>query len=236
MNKLYWSKCAGGKNFGDCLGPALLDRAGVEYEWAEGRESNLAVCGSIVNALPNRWTGTAISVGTLYHDTRRDLGRAVILGVRGKGTIKSCSLPRNMPMGDLGLLADRLLDGEHDKEIETLLVPHYADKKLEAVFPALPVQSLTAPVKTIIRRIASSERIVSSSLHACIVADTLGVEHMWWPSQKVAGGSWKFDDYVSAFGLEEFSPKEWRLTDRDSLGEVKADLGVRWDSLCRELR
>lgn len=55
-----------------------------------------------------------------------------------------------------------------------------------------------APPWDVIEAIAGCEVVISQSLHGLIVADALGIPNVWVaPSDEMAGGRFKFDDYFS---------------------------------------
>ena len=70
---------------------------------------------------------------------------------------------------------------------------------------------------------AGASVVYTSSLHALILADALGVPHVLEPHEAVIGGMFKFQDYASAFG-EEIRPRQERLTDRAAMAQVQAAL------------
>ena len=79
----------------------------------------------------------------------------------------------------------------------------------------------------LLETLAQYERVESSSLHILIACDALGIEHRWTPCDSVLGDGWKFHDYVTAFGESEMST-DWRLTDRDAMGAVRAQVHELW--------
>ncbi len=67
--------------------------------------------------------------------------------------------------------------------------------------PDTHIIDVLASARDVLRQIAQSEIIFSSSLHGLICADALCIPNYWTPmSDRVIGGSHKFDGYYSAFG------------------------------------
>jgi Polysaccharide pyruvyl transferase len=71
--------------------------------------------------------------------------------------------------------------------------------------------------------IAAARLVITSSLHALIAADALGVPHVLELSDKVTGGIYKFNDYGSAFG-DRIVPGKERLTDRAVMAQRQEGL------------
>jgi hypothetical protein len=74
----------------------------------------------------------------------------------------------------------------------------------------------------VIVQIAGAALVYTSSLHALIAADALGVPHVLELSTTI-GGLHKFRDYASAFG-ESIEPEKPRLTDRGAMAERQREL------------
>ena len=141
-----------------------------------------------------------------------------------------CPITKKIVYGDPGLLYPMLLDSMPKKEYDIGIIPHYFDKeKGIAIFNAINSTDIKAllidvldndPVETI-RRIAKCETILSSSLHGCIVADSLEI-----PNRQMTLSTFnlnqenyllKYKDYYSAYGLEMPQP----LKINDILENVK---------------
>ena len=61
---------------------------------------------------------------------------------------------------------------------------------------------VTGDPADVIAQIAGCEFVFSSSLHGLVVADSYGIPNCWMTmAPALFGGSWKFDDYFSAFGI-----------------------------------
>ena len=64
------------------------------------------------------------------------------------------------------------------------------------------VIDICAPVADVARAISECEYVLSTSLHGLIFADALGVPNEWVVlSDQIAGGSFKFRDYLALFGI-----------------------------------
>ena len=143
--------------------------------------------------------------------------------IRGKKTEvilqKSGAIMNEKPvLGDLGLLASDLLDQKIAKTHKLGVVPHFRDldnpliwKIIDKYEGAICINVQDPPQK-VIHDIASCELILSTSLHGLIVADSLGIPNLWlenkWArySRNVADYRFKYNDYYSSFGLQDFNP------------------------------
>lgn len=124
-------------------------------------------------------------------------------------------------LGDVGLLYDRLLMDTQPNPLQLYdvgLVPHVRDAVVgQALLRTFQESGLNVklidvcrPPVEVITEITSCRTILSSSLHGCIVADSLHI-----PNRHLVlstfGYTWdnfilKFDDYYSAFGLDGDEP------------------------------
>ncbi len=137
----------------------------------------------------------------------------------------------DVPLADGGLLAEMMLDGKVEKKYEIGLVPHLSQQG-EAAFQKMAAQDnvrlidIKKSPKEAIHDIAECEYIVSSSLHGLIFADALHIPSLHVLGEKhLAGGTFKFEDYYSSFGIED---KPWILSERqptakDIIDEYRID-------------
>ncbi|WP_421682587.1 polysaccharide pyruvyl transferase family protein [Stutzerimonas urumqiensis] len=227
--KLYWCRGEGRsdsskQNFGDYLSPLLVEMlSGRKVEYAPVQRADLMAVGSILGReakakrlgfLPHRlhiWgTGTGAEQASYsgrhyYHAVRGALTRAQI--------DSSCSDPM---LGDPGLLAPWVLGDRKRpvvaKQIRVGLIAHYADQaepvlaELLASIPGARLINVFSPVKQVLAEIASSDFVLSSSMHGLIVADSFGVPNQWLLLSRGRISEYKFADYYSAFGLSGLQP------------------------------
>jgi hypothetical protein len=109
------------------------------------------------------------------------------------------------------------------------VIPHWSDIELEEKFAYLHpkvVHAADDPME-IIHTIARAKKVVSSSLHGIIVADSFRVPrrlerhpHLYKPYE---GGEFKFHDYASAFN-EEPHFGELHMPHERKLEKVEAEL------------
>lgn len=212
---MYWSHCAGSRNFGDILGPAILRANGITVEWAMPDSAELVTVGSVISKLPNGWRGTVLGTGTIKRGIHRNLSRTRVLSVRGALTRDACNLPGRTRLGDLGILTPDLLAGRSDTCPHPVgVLGHHIDRDIAGRHPGAFVINIRSGVPEVIAAAATCERLYVSSLHALILADALGIPHIFEPHPRVIGGPWKFTDYATSMGLKRIVPYVERLTDR----------------------
>jgi len=221
--RLNWcAGCGGGHNFGDQLGPILLRHYGIKVEWAKPAQAEIITVGSILSKIPNGWRGIVLGTGFIRRGMTKDLSRAQVLAVRGVLTRRACNLPPSVPLGDLGILVSDL-PRDIAPRVPALVIPHYVDHDLAARHPRAALVPITSDPAAILGAIAAADLVISSSLHALIAADALGVPHIVEPHPLVIGGMFKFRDYASAFG-ERILPGVERLTPRRAMEDRQQEL------------
>ena len=197
----YWWQ--GVPNFGDALAPLLLAyHADLDVTWAEPRTAQIAVIGSILEHLPETWDGYVCGCGKLHENSVTPLTESVrlkrVLAIRGPLSAKG--IKGDFALGDAGLLADELI--KLPPKRHTLgIVAHWSDKHLASRpeftrYEPLIIDPGGDPL-TVIKQIASCRKIISSSLHGLIVADTFAIPRRFevTPRFEREGGLFKFRDY-----------------------------------------
>jgi hypothetical protein len=215
----WCASCGRGRNFGDRLGPLLYRHFGHVVEWAPPHEAEIVTVGSILSKVPNGWTGKVVGTGFIRPGMSKDLRRADVRAVRGHLTRKAARLGR-VPVGDLGVLVCDL-PRDSVPPIDILAVPHYVDHELGGLHDNVADICWDAP--RLLGPIAAAGCVITSSLHALIAADALGVPHILAPHPDVVGGIFKFDDYASAFDTT-IRPGYERLTPRPEMEAKQAEL------------
>ena len=150
--------------------------------------------------------------------------KAEACALRGKHTrdvlervgVVSCDQAKHIPLGDPGLLYPELLNEMPAKRYDIGIVLHASDREygnaLSAEFDRYGLKTCMVDVLqndplNAVKEIGECGKIVSSSLHGLVVADSLGI-----PSRHIVlsnlGQSpdevlFKFNDYYSAFGIED---------------------------------
>ena len=229
--RVNWcSTCGAGHNFGDQLTPVLLAHYGIRHVWAPPLRAQLLVVGSILSKVPSGWRGTILGTGYIKPVTRRDLRRARALAVRGALTRRQALLPATTPLGDPGILVPLLID-RAGPQVGDAVAPHYIDHDLAGRHPGMAVIDILRDPVEVVRAIAGVQGVLyTSSLHALIAADALGVPHVLELADTI-GGLHKFTDYASAFGAAPIVPGQVHLTDRAAMEERQEVL----DGLFRSL-
>ena len=223
-------------NFGDLLGPALLQHFGVRSEHAEPAEADLVCIGSVLGHLPDGWRGTVAGAGLLDSGHVPDLSGARIRAVRGPLTASALGL--SVPVcADPGLLAHELLGPMPSKVYTVGVLPHWSDSALTSVYPGehelSPIVNSNG-IRSMVLEIAQCETLITSSLHGLIVADALGI-----PVQAEAygrlrrpkeGGDFKWRDYAASLGIEHRWGKR-RVAPCDTVRRLQGELMEVFDGL-----
>ena len=134
----------------------------------------------------------------------------------------------DIPTADAGILAPMLMEKMPEKRYELGIIPHLCDlndpqvqELLESYEGSVMINVKDEPL-AVLDQIAQCKRILSSSLHGLIVADSLAVpnRHLVF-GDRLKGDGYKFDDYYSAYGLkdplidlrERKAPSLWEIED-----------------------
>ena len=213
-----WAK-PGIANFGDELGPDILRRLGHRVVRAEARAAEVAICGSILEKLVDAPKGCIVAgVGSMHMGKKLlpNPNHLDIRALRGELTRKAMNEgswtaagdgwrnnghTTDVPLGDPGILASALYELAPRQAHRLGVVPHYIDGR---TFPYADVTiDVTAPPHEVIYEISKCSRILSSSLHGLIVAESLGIPAMRLPYHKVIGGDDKWVDYYTGVNSQD---------------------------------
>ncbi len=134
--------------------------------------------------------------------------------------------------GDPALLISKYYHPKPRKKYKYGIIPHYVDEKNPLVRsiisrPDVLVISMAGynHWHDIPDAVCSCEKIVSSSLHGLIVADSYGVPNLWVRfSDNIAGGSFKYLDYFASVGREVPAPV--RIDSREDLDSALNDASL----------
>jgi len=220
---IYWWSGANNSNFGDVLGPALFEHyTGKKAVWEKPENSSLVIIGSIMEHLPEPYTGTVAGIGIGNKRTRADLSQANVLALRGNLTLKR-TVTNGIPLlADPGLLATDLLIERPPVEYKFGVIAHHADRSLEVPPGALNID-IKSPISQVITEAAQCSYIITSSLHGLILADALGIPRMWKTFSRVQGAGFKFKDYASSLGTN-ITPNTWYQADQYLIEKKKEQL------------
>lgn len=207
--KAYWWNAV--PNFGDALSPFLLERfAYLTAKITPVAEAEVVSIGSILEHIPSEWTGYIVGSGLLRENSKLkfDPYQAKILALRGP--LSARGIRGNFALGDPGLLANELIEPQ-EKQWDLGILPHWKDKELAGRFVKLIPSKFSCRVirpssdpLTVLKEISASKRLVTSSLHGMICADSLGVPRRVEACDKLnaEGGLFKFRDYSASIQCE----------------------------------
>lgn len=213
VTRMYWWRPEGFKNAGDEVGPFL-------FQHFTGRLP--------LRVEPSNWSlrTVVMSAGSIIREARADtivwgsgiISRSIsveqphqICAVRGPETWDH--LMRNgidcpEVFGDPGLLLPLAVPKAEESMAGIGYVPHYVDHervpKDLAEDPDVAFIDITGPLETVIQKITSCDRIVSSSLHGLIFSHAYGLPaSRIRPLGRLAGDDVKFQDYNTSVGIED---------------------------------
>lgn len=228
--KLFYENEA--NNFGDILNVDIFKALGFDVEYSSKRKSEIVAIGSLldlylcnkkqyIKRFRYKFYKPVIVWGTGFiKDENIDdvvLRYLDVYAVRGYNTLKRLkaskmvTLHDNVAIGDPGLLISKLYDTSKIKKKYALgIIRHYCDENHNSINNINVDNSIVINIRqnpeTFIKQIAECECVVSSAMHGLICADSLGVPNMRLIlSNKLIGGDYKFDDYYSAFDLQNHS-------------------------------
>nr|WP_024593350.1 polysaccharide pyruvyl transferase family protein [Pseudoalteromonas sp. TB13] len=207
---LYWWKP--GKKFkifpkklnvGDALSAYIVwnvmqEKGGVKYT------NRMLAIGSILN---HGRTGDTIW-GTGYNSVKADSTYIFedldVHAVRGPLTKrflekKGVSVPE--VYGDPGILASRYFSNSDIKDIDYLVIPHISENKNKFIAPN--VLETKGCVEKFMKKIVRAKKVISSSLHGIIIAESFGIEAVLLKNNNGEGNE-KYQDYYLGTGRSDY--------------------------------
>jgi len=198
-------------NFGDQLTPLIFRRLGLHAAHCPIlRHSACLGVGSVLQMVTPAYRGAVLGSGFISAETCCALPHARPYLVRGRLTREAMGAPPDCPLGDPGLaLATLFPDAVSPDRPDALgVILHYQEADLPAAQEirrgwgrdAVWIDVKDEPL-AVLRAVSRCRRVVSTSLHGLIFADSVGVPRVAAKlSERLTGGDFKFNDYASVFG------------------------------------
>lgn len=202
--KLYWSKCAGGKNLGDIVGSYILEQYNYRLEWANYDVADTICVGSIAHM---GTAGCRILGAGISNRTARVNPESNWVWVRGPITRQRVlEMGGTCPeiYGDPALLLPRFIEPVKNKKYKIAILSHYIDyKTIKNLYPEIHVINMqTENMISTIEEITECEKVISSSLHGIIIANAYGIPAAWAKFNPLTGDDTKFYDYAKSGNTE----------------------------------
>ncbi len=231
--KIYWWNpfgLTGAQNFGDKLGPVLLNKIfKIQYTYADIEDCDIITIGSILNFVND--VENILQIDHPIHVWGSGLIEPVngpfvqnlnYSAVRGHLTADLLNI-RNVQLGDPGLLCSLVYKKSHNTRKKICIIPHHEEIDLPFFKSIqdnehLTVVSPLAEPDDIVPVIASSSLVLSSSLHGLIVADSFSIPNArLHASDRLKGGDFKFNDYYSALSKH---PLQFEVSNNKDLEKI----------------
>ncbi len=209
---LMWCQ---GHNWGDALSPVLVGLlSGKTVAHQDGLHHNryLAI-GSVLGGANERaevWGSGFIRAGEATIGRPRKIH--AVRGPLSRDALMSQGIDCPEVFGDPALLLPRFFNPVIEKQFSVGIIPHYIDKahpwlNMQASSPLVRIIDIESGIQDFVKAVKSCEKILSSSLHGLICADSYGVPNAWIRlSDNVIGGEFKFEDYYRAIGAHPAIP------------------------------
>lgn len=225
------------KNWGDIIGPIIIKHFSKSKNiqpTSEKIEGKLVSIGSVMEAArPNDliWGTGVIQIDHyLPH-----LKRVNVFATRGPKTRDYLVyLGHKVPevYGDPALLYPQIYNPEVEVTHEWGIIPHYTDTNHPTVKylidNGVKFIDICAGENEFIDQLKSVKKVISSSLHGLIAADAYGIPNARIKlNNKIAGGSWKFDDY--ALSVNRANIKANEILEITDLNDLELNKSIDWD-------
>lgn len=205
--KVYAWRKAGVNNFGDEMGPDILARLGHKVQRVELPDAEVVVIGSVLHHITRvKHQVIVAGAGVMHGDRTIDPSNMDIRLLRGyvsRDQIdwtkypKDTAGPFTAQYGDPAMVAPLLYPPAHRKVAKLGWVPHYIDTR-KMPHADWTVNVLDTPAE-VIKQITSCSYILTSSLHALIIAQAYGIPAQRVPWHGVIGGDTKWVDYATGW-------------------------------------
>jgi pyruvyltransferase len=215
---LAWWTGVGGKNWGDMISPIIAQKiSNAEIIHVPPHDtSNVFRYYSVGSIVPPASTNSEIwGSGIIQNIDKVHVKPKKIHAVRGPLT-RQIFLKNDVECpdvyGDPALLLPRWYMPVIKKTHKIGIIPHYIDQghpwvEINRNNPEVKIINILGGASHVVDEILSCENILSSTLHGIIAADAYGVPSKWIKlSNKLTGGSFKFEDYFMSVKREDIEP------------------------------
>ncbi|MCD8071286.1 MAG: polysaccharide pyruvyl transferase family protein [Akkermansiaceae bacterium] len=213
VNLLYWKPEGGGDNVGDLLSLIVCEWClryfGIRPRW--GRTRRLCAVGSVLSFIGGGETtiwGTGLMEKRAV-EAMKDPRKKMKLDIRAvRGPLTRSVLRENgfdcpEVYGDPAILMPLVYKPEVKKVPgRTLIIPHHSRLGKYAARYDHVADTYTSDWKGFIDNIASSGKVISSSLHGIILAESYGIPCVFLDDYP--GSRFKYDDYFRSTGRTSF--------------------------------
>ena len=214
--KIWWAGGHKSFNYGDALGPYLVEKISGKKPVLTPKTGNgkvHLVIGSIINSAGTTPNCIVWGCGVIHSAHTAQKG-ATFHAVRGPYTRKSLLRTGHQcpeVYGDPALLLPRYYQPKVEKEYELGIIPHYVDYdrvKNEVTDKSINVIDFRHPdIEATTDEIFKCKRIISSSLHGIIVSQSYDIPAVWvMLSNKLTGDGVKFYDYFASVRIPQYKP------------------------------
>lgn len=221
----------GKKNFGDDVSRDLVAKIlGVPVCWQKQYKADINGIGSNLQSMASvkmrRQFFLRQLLGRKYYiwgsgnisNNKILLPHSNILALRGPlthKTIQNISGVNCIPYGDPGILFGRYWPPKKSAIFNTGLVLHYKDSHLSCDikkrYPEIKVIRTDQDPSIVLNEISLCRKVISSSLHGLIAADSYSIPNMKVEfHQPLKGGNFKFEDY--ALGVDRPLYKTYKIS------------------------
>lgn len=205
-----------GKNWGDALNPVLakyISGKNINWvKWGESSNEQRYYCiGSILQSSMSE--GTEVwGTGLMRYEDKLRVKPKKIHAVRGPLTRQSL-LEQGFDCpevyGDPALLYPRYYNPTIEKTYKWGIIPHYVDQKHPWLnrfrnMKNVKIINILDPINKVVDEIKSCEKIISSSLHGIVAADSYDVPSKWIILSEKIGGMERHNGKISCFKFRDY--------------------------------
>ncbi|MEP2770530.1 MAG: polysaccharide pyruvyl transferase family protein [Fulvivirga sp.] len=210
---LWWHNNDGISNFGDELGPYLVEKiTGKTVRFQKTSRMPWPKTHMVIGSILAAAKRNCIIWGAGLIDRKTKVGPAIFYAVRGPLTREILiKQGHKVPevYGDPAILLPRFLKPKVISNAEIGIIPHIVDYEMVKVKvdDRIKVIDLTKDIEEVVKDICSCSFTFSSSLHGIIVSHAYGIPSRWVKfSDKLYGDGIKFNDYYHSVNINGARP------------------------------
>lgn len=142
----------------------------------------------------------------------------------------------DVPLGDGGLLAEKWLGYKPEKKYRVGIIPHFREKdysllsEIKNHYPDSIIIDLGESPMDVVKKIASCELILSSSLHGLIISDSFHIPNkhitLYPFGERIKSDGFKFADYYSSYGLKDSPIDMSRKTEWPAISTISSSYQI----------